>query len=80
MAVCVAATMAALHPACAAHPSSPAMVRVAAANSAEADKAAADFVCTGKNDEAVFNKAIETLVRGGKFFSRRATFAAEFMV
>ena len=59
------------------------MVRAMAANSVEADKAAADFVCTGKNDEAVFNKAIETLVRGGtlkKFFSRRATFAAEFMV
>jgi len=46
------------------------MVRAMAANSVEADKAAADFVCTVKNDEAVFNKAIETLVRGGKNFFR----------
>ena len=46
-------------------PGSPATVRVAAANSSEAEKAAADFTCTGTNDEAVLNKAIETLVRGG---------------
>ena len=46
-------------------PGSPVTIRVAAANSTEADKAAADFVCTGKNDEAVLNKAIELLVRGG---------------
>ncbi len=46
-------------------PGSPAIVRVAAANSSEADKTAADFVCAGTNDEAVLNKAIELLVRGG---------------
>ena len=49
----------------AARPGSPVTVYVAAANSAEADKSAADFVCTGKNDEAVLNQAIEALVRGG---------------
>jgi len=51
--------------AAAAHPDSPVMVRVAAANSSEAEKVAADFVCTGTNDEAVVNKAISLLVRGG---------------
>ena len=43
----------------------PVMVRVAAANSSEAARSAADFVCTGTNDEAVVNKAIALLVRGG---------------
>ena len=46
-------------------PDSPQIVRVAAANSSEAEKAAADFVCTGTNDEAVLTKAVETLTRGG---------------
>ena len=46
-------------------PGSPAMARVAAANSSSADKFAADFVCTGTNDEAVLTRAIETLTRGG---------------
>ena len=46
-------------------PDSPQTVRVAAANSSEAEKAAADFVCTGTNDEAVLTKAVETLTRGG---------------
>ena len=46
-------------------PASPAIVRVAASNSSDADKSAADFVCTGKNDEAVLNKAIRKLTRGG---------------
>ena len=48
-----------------ARPGSPETIRVAAANSSRADKIAADFVCTGTNDEAVLNKAIEMLVRGG---------------
>ena len=43
----------------------PTMVRVAAANSPAAEKSAADFVCTGMNDESVINKAIAMLVRGG---------------
>ena len=38
---------------------------IAAANSSAADKAAADFVCTGKNDERTFNAAIARLKRGG---------------
>ena len=46
-------------------PGSPATTRVAAANSSPADKSAADFVCTGTNDEAVLTRAIETLTRGG---------------
>ena len=46
-------------------PGSPTVVRVAAAKSPDTDKSAADFVCTGTNDEAVLNKAIELLVRGG---------------
>ncbi|MBP5511305.1 MAG: hypothetical protein J6Z49_10340 [Kiritimatiellae bacterium] len=46
-------------------PGSPATARVAAANSSSADKSAADFVCTGTNDEAVLTRAIETLTRGG---------------
>ena len=46
-------------------PGSPVILRVAAANSSAADKAAADFVCAGTNDEAVMNEAIALLVRGG---------------
>ncbi len=46
-------------------PGSPVVLRVAAANSTAADKAAADLVCTGANDEAVLTKAVATLVRGG---------------
>ncbi len=49
----------------ASRPGSPETVRVAAANSSDADKAAADFVCTGTNDEFVLNRAIELLTRGG---------------
>ena len=43
----------------------PVFVRVAAANSSEAARSAADFVCTGTNDEAMLTKAIDGLVRGG---------------
>ena len=46
-------------------PGSPAIVRVAASNSSDADKSAADLVCTGANDEAILNKAIRKLTRGG---------------
>ena len=46
-------------------PGSPMTVRIAAANSTQADKAAADFVCSGTNDEAVLTKAVELLTRGG---------------
>ena len=60
-----AAVVAVPSPEIAARPGSPVTIRVAAVNSTEADKAAADFVCTGKNDEAILNKAIELLVCGG---------------
>ena len=43
----------------------PREVRVAAANSPVSQKAAADFVCTGTNDERVINEAIGRLVFGG---------------
>ena len=56
---------AAIHPAA---PDSPQIVRVAAANSSEAEKAAADFVCTGTNDEAVLTKAVETLTWNGEMW------------
>lgn len=38
---------------------------VAAANSRNFEKRAADFVCTGSNDEAVINEAIKALKYGG---------------
>lgn len=38
---------------------------IAAYNSLEEDKKIADFVCSGKNDEIIINKAIEMLTRGG---------------
>jgi len=38
---------------------------IAASNTPKEDKALADFICTGKNDERVINKAIEKLVYGG---------------
>lgn len=41
------------------------IVRVAAANSSDLDKARADYVGTGINDEAMINAAIEDLVFGG---------------
>jgi hypothetical protein len=56
---------AAIHPAA---PDSPQIVRVAAANSSEAEKAAADFVCTGTNDEAVLTKVVETLTWNGEMW------------
>ena len=43
----------------------PKNVKIAAANSSAADKADADLVCTGKNDERMFNTAISRLKRGG---------------
>lgn len=43
----------------------PRFLLVAAANSSARDKAAADFVCTGKNDERFFNEAISRLRFGG---------------
>ena len=46
-------------------PDSPETVRVAAANSSAADKAVADLVCSGTNDERVLNAAIERLKKGG---------------
>ena len=49
----------------AARPGSPVVIRIAAANSTPGDRAAADFVCTGTNDEVVLNRAIELLVKGG---------------
>ena len=44
---------------------SPVTIRVAAANSSAGDKEAADFVCTGTNDEMILNHAIGLLVKGG---------------
>ena len=41
------------------------LIQIAAADSSAEAKAAADFVCTGSHDEAVFNHAIELLPRGG---------------
>jgi len=41
------------------------LVIVAAGNTCKEDKKIADFVCTGKNDEATINKAIEKLKFGG---------------
>lgn len=38
---------------------------IAAVNSAAADQQRADFVCTGHNDEAVINKALGMLTKGG---------------
>ena len=38
---------------------------VAAVNSAWQDKERADFICSGRNDEAVINRAIATLTGGG---------------
>jgi len=55
----------AIHPAAT---DSPQIVRVAAANSSEAEKAAADFVCTGTNDEVVLTKAVETLTWNGEMW------------
>ena len=40
-------------------------ITLAAADSTAQDKAKADFVCTGKNDEAVINSALEKLIKGG---------------
>jgi len=41
-------------------------IRLAAVNSSRPDRAAADFLCTGENDEAVFNRAVRLLPFGGK--------------
>ena len=38
---------------------------IAAANSALPDKEKADFICSGRNDEAVINRAIGKLTGGG---------------
>ena len=46
-------------------PGSPSTVYVAAASSSAADRSAADFVCTGTNDEIVISRAVELLERGG---------------
>ena len=46
-------------------PEPPTEVVVAAANSRSFEKRAADFVCTGENDEAVINAAIARLRFGG---------------
>ena len=40
-------------------------IRLAAINSSAPDRAAADFLCSGRDDEAVFNKAAELLPSGG---------------
>ena len=44
----------------------PAWVRVAAANSSDDAKAAADFVCSGEHDEATIQKAIDRCLRFAK--------------
>lgn len=41
-------------------------IRLAAVNSSAPDRAAADLLCTGENDEAVFNRAVGLLPFGGK--------------
>lgn len=41
------------------------LVTIAAENSSKLDKLRADYICTGINDETVFNDAIKTLVYGG---------------
>ena len=41
-------------------------IRLAAVNSSAPDRAAADFLCTGENDETVFNRAAELLPLGGR--------------
>ena len=41
---------------------------VAAASSSAADRSAADFVCTGTNDEAVLTKAVETQMWNGEMW------------
>ena len=51
--------------AAAAFPDSPRTVLVAASNASAADKAVAQYVCTGTNDEAVINQAIASLTKGG---------------
>ena len=43
----------------------PTEVVVAASNARDFEKRAADFVCTGKNDERVINAALSLLTRGG---------------
>ena len=44
----------------------PAWVRVAAANSSDDAKAAADFVCSGEHDEATIQKAIDRCAADGR--------------
>jgi len=46
-------------------PDSPRTIRIAAANSSAADKAVAEMVCSGTNDERVLNAAIAKLTKGG---------------
>ena len=41
-------------------------IRLAAVNSSAPDRDAADFVCTGENDERLFNKAVSLLPLGGR--------------
>ncbi len=41
------------------------VIRIAAANSCLEDQKKADVICKGKNDEAIINKQIEKLDRGG---------------
>ena len=45
-------------------------IGIAAADSAEKDKRAADVICTGRHDEETINAQIEKLTRGGtlRFF------------
>ena len=43
----------------------PAIVTIAAVNSRVAERKNADLVCTGRNDERIFNAAIKRLSRGG---------------
>ena len=43
----------------------PRRIVIAAADSSRSDRLAADLVCTGTNDEAVINRAIAMLTRGG---------------
>lgn len=41
------------------------LIVIAASNSTAANKDKADYICSGKNDETVINKAIEKLDKGG---------------
>ncbi len=45
--------------------SAPRFIRIAASNSSEKDRQAADFVCSGSHDELLINRAVASLTHGG---------------